>query len=75
MRTPAQIVRAHQNLWKPQLSAVETTSASSLKGPHDRRAVRELKIGTEPSRKSVRQNEDDRGPRDNQPIWDSVESG
>jgi hypothetical protein len=30
------------------------------RGPHDRRYARELQIGTEPLRKSVREDEDDR---------------
>jgi hypothetical protein len=53
MRTPARIVRAHQNLWKPPGYELWKTTAVSV--PYGRMiadAARELEIGTELLRKS-----------------------
>jgi hypothetical protein len=44
---------------------VETTAVSILRGPQIADAARELEIGTEQFGRSVRQDEDDRGERDN----------
>jgi hypothetical protein len=51
-----------------RLWAVETSAVSVLGGPHDRLAAWESEIGTEPLRKSVRQDEDERGERDDRLI-------
>ena len=50
---------------------METTAV--LSRPHDRLAARELEIGTEPLRKSVRQDEDDRDERDDRLISKDAE--
>jgi hypothetical protein len=53
---------------------VETTAVSVLRVPHDCRCGRELEIiGTEPLRKSVCQDEDDRGERDDRLISKDAE--
>jgi transposase len=52
---------------------VKTTAVSILSRPHDRLADRELEVGTEPLRKSVRQDEDDRGERDDRLISKEAE--
>ena len=52
---------------------METTAISILSRPHDRLADREVGVGTEPLRNSVRQDEDDRGERDDRLISKEAE--
>jgi transposase-like protein len=69
MRTPTPIVRSHRNLWKPSRQGCGNyCDISPQKGRTIADAAGELEIGTEPFRKSVRQDEDDHGERDNRPI-------
>ena len=68
------IVQGHRNLWKPpgyELWKLPRYRSSESRTIAD--AARELEIGTEQFRKSVRQDEDDRGARDDRLISEDAE--
>jgi transposase len=67
-------VQGHQNLWKPPNCGLwKLPRYRSSEGRTIADAARELEIGTEPFCKSVRQDEDDRGERDDRLISKDAE--